>query len=84
MTIYTATKRKPRSLHEQLESPDALHRLWIDRSTFPDFTLRSWCGGSLALVDSDPATTLRSVAFARTHSRCGADKCVAEKEDKAS
>ncbi len=74
MTQMT-TKHKPRPLAQQLEAPDASRRLWIDKEAFPDPLLCSWCGASLALVDSDPAIKLRSVAFARAHSRCRLNAC---------
>lgn len=74
------TKPKTPSINTQIEQATAQGRIWRDLSALPDVIWRSWCQSSFTLVESDPQSAIRFIAFVRNHARCGRNHCKAGSE----
>lgn len=78
--IRTVYKNKPPTLQQQIEQATAQGRIWRDLSALPDVIWRSWCSASFTLVESDPQSAIRFIAWVRRHARCYRNRCAAMKE----
>ncbi len=74
-TMRKPTKPKTPTLQQQIEQATAQGRIWRDLSALPDVIWRNWCSASFTLVESDPQSAIRFIAFVRNHSRCKRGQC---------